>query len=202
MTAKTSSDRRCGPLAFLSCLLFLLGIGAQAQELSFHADPSRSHVDYVLGDVLHTVHGTFRLKDGSVQLDPASGKATGSIIVDATSGDSGNETRDRKMNKEILESAKYPEFQFTLQSMQGALSPNGSSEVKLSGTMRVHGADHPLTVSVPVAIAAGQVTTDVHFVVPYVQWGMKDPSTFLLRVGKEVDITVHLVGSLGSHPGS
>ena len=197
---KTHSRWR-GGLAFLAWLL-CLGIAAQAQQLSFRADPSKSHVDFVLGDVLHTVHGTFRLKDSTVQLDPATGKASGAIVVDATSGDSGNETRDHKMNKDVLESAKYPEFRFTLQSMQGTVSANGSSEIKLSGTMSVHGADHLLTLSVPVQIAAGQVSTDVHFVVPYVQWGMKDPSTFVLRVGKEVDITVHLVGSLGGPPAS
>lgn len=187
---------RLALLPFLLCL----GFSAWAQEMSFRADPSRSHVDFVLGDVLHTVRGTFRLKDGTVQLDPAKGQASGVIVVDAASGNSGNETRDRKMNKEILESAKYPEFRFTLQSMQGSVSQTGSSEIKLTGTMRVHGADHPLTVSVPVQITNGQVTTDVHFVVPYVQWGMKDPSTFLLRVSKEVDITVHLVGSLQVGP--
>lgn len=189
---------RCAALASLLCL----GASLAAQEISFRADPSKSHVDFVLGDVLHTVHGTFRLKDGTVQLDPATGKASGVIVVEARSGDSGNETRDHKMNKDILESAKYPEFRFTLLSMQGSLAQAGSSEVKLSGTMSVHGADHPLTVTVPVQISNGQVTTDVHFVVPYVQWGMKDPSTFVLRVSKEVEITVHLVGSLSARPPS
>lgn len=123
-------------------------------------------------------------------------------MVDATSGDSGSEGRDHKMNEDMLESAKYPEFLFAVQSMQGSLSQAGSSEIKLSGMMRLHGADHPLTVTVPVQITNGEATTDVHFAVPYVQWGLKDPSTFVLRVSKEVDITVHLVGSLGPRPPS
>jgi len=182
--------------------MLCLSMSVQSQELFFHADPSKSHVDFVLGDVLHTIHGSFRLKDATVQLDPATEKASGAIVVDATSGNSGNETRDHKMNKDILESAKYPEFQFTLQRMQGSMAQSGSSEIKLTGIMRVHGTDHPLTVTVPVQISNGQVATDVHFVVPYVQWGMKDPSTFVLRVSKEVDITVHLVGVLHAGPAS
>lgn len=185
-------------LAFLLPSLFL-SASALAQELSFHADP-QSHVEFTLGDVLHTVHGTFRLKDSTVQIDPATGKASGAIVVDATSGNTGSDARDRKMHKEVLESAKYPEIRFTLQSMQGNLSEAGSFEVKLSGSMSIHGGNHPITVSVPAQITNGQATTDVHFVVPYVQWGMKDPSTFVLRVSKEVEITAHLVGTLNRVP--
>lgn len=180
----------------LLVFIAIAGDCALAQQRSFHADPAQSHVDFILGDVLHTVHGTFRLKDGTVQVDPSNGNASGAIVVDATSGNSGNQTRDHKMNKEILQSDKYPEIRFTLQKMEGALPTNGNSEVKLSGVINVHGSDHPMTVTAPVQIDSGKVITDVHFVVPYVQWGMKDPSTFVLRVNKQVDITVHLVGSI------
>lgn len=183
---------------FVVLLTFLVGAGqhALAQPVTFHADPVRSNVDFTLGDVLHTVHGTFRLKDSTVQIDPAKGSASGVVIVDATSGNTGNDSRDHKMHKEILQSDKYPEIRFTLQKMEGSLPASGNSEIKLSGTMSIHGRDHPMTVTAPVQINNGRVTTDVHFVVPYVQWGMKDPSTFVLRVNKEVDIVVHLAGSL------
>lgn len=183
---------------FVVLLTFLVGTGqhALAQPVTFHADPARSNVDFTLGDVLHTVHGTFRLKDSTVQIDPAKGSASGVVIVDATSGNTGNDSRDHKMHKEILQSDKYPEIRFTLQKMEGSLPASGNSEIKLSGTMSIHGGDHPMTVTAPVQINNGRVTTDVHFVVPYVQWGMKDPSTFVLRVNKEVDIVVHLAGSL------
>ena len=190
-------------IAIRGCAWALLLTGAavaQAQEFSFHLDPAQSNVQFTLGDVLHTVHGTFRLKDSTVRLDPATGKASGAIIVDATSGNTQNDTRDRQMHKEVLESAKYPEIVFTLQSIQGNLPTIGSSDVKLSGVMRIHGNEHPLTVTVPVQVANGRASADVHFAVPNVQWGMKDPSTFVLRVSKEVQIDVHCIGSLVENP--
>jgi hypothetical protein len=36
------------------------------------------------------------------------------------------------------------------------------------------------------------VTT--HFVVPYIRWGMKNPSTLFLRVGDQVNIDVRAKG--------
>jgi polyisoprenoid-binding protein YceI len=181
----------------LLLLVLLVGLGtAFAQEMVFQLDPAQSNVQFTLGDVLHTVHGSFRMKSGSVRFDPATGNASGVLVADATSGNSGSNGRDKKMHKEILESAKYPEFRFTVQSVHGTVSPNGASQVQLSGVLNLHGSDHPLTVVAPVQVSNGQVTSDVAFVVPYVQWGLKNPSTFILRVSDRVDIVVHAVGTV------
>ncbi len=171
---------------------------ACAQEQVFQLDPARSSVDFTLADVLHTVHGTFRMKDSAIHFDRASGAATGALVVDATSGESGSNGRDKKMHKEILESRKYPEIRFTVQKIQGNVPASGSSQVEMTGIMTLHGADHPMTVTAPVQVSNGTASADVHFIVPYVQWGLKNPSTFILRVSDKVDIVVHAVGTLAT----
>jgi hypothetical protein len=45
------------------------------------------------------------------------------------------------------------------------------------------------------SVGERQVSGTANFVVPYVKWGMKDPSTLLLRVKDTVDVTVSLVGT-------
>src|ERR1700720_981177 len=75
-----------------------------AKEIVLTIDPSRSTVHYSVSSSLHTVHGTFSVRRGMLRLDPVSGKAAGEIVVDAASGQSGSDSRDKKMHKEVLES--------------------------------------------------------------------------------------------------
>src|SRR5579863_3322781 len=95
----------------LAALLACCIIPAAAQETEYQADPSQTSVQFTLGDVLHTVRGTFKLKSGNLQLQ-ANGRISGEIVVDASSGNSGSGMRDRKMHKEVLESAQYPDISF------------------------------------------------------------------------------------------
>ena len=177
-------------------ILLLSTTGLSAQEEVFQLDPSRSQVSWTLGDVLHTVHGTFQLKSGVLRFDSKTGTASGELVVDATTGKSGNDTRDGKMKKEILETRKFPSIVFAPQHVNGTVAQSGGSQVQLQGTMTLHGESHPMTIVVPVQVNGNQASADVHFVIPYVDWGLKNPSTLFLRVGKTVEIDVHAVGTM------
>ncbi len=152
----------------------------------------QTKVLFTLGDVLHTVHGTFRLKRGTIHLDDATGQASGELVVDATSGDSGSHGRDSKMHKEILESQKFPEIIFTPQRFKGTLTPTGKSHLDVDGQFTIHGEAHPMTLAIEADFGNG-ATADTSFDVPYVKWGMKNPSTFILRVSDKVNIDIHAV---------
>lgn len=180
--------------ALLICFPFAALAGAQ--EKVFQLDPAQSRVNFTLSDVLHTVHGTFQPKSGTIRFNPATGEASGLLVVDATSGNSGNQSRDRRMHRQILQDQTYPEIVFTPQHVVGKLEPEGTSQIELQGLMSLHGQQHPMTVTMPVQLSHDQASADVHFVVPYVKWGLKNPSTFILRVSDKVNIDVHAVGHL------
>ena len=137
--------------AILTALLLTFGTVATAQSSEFQLDPARTTVQFTLGDVLHTVHGKFKLKRGALHLGPA-GKVSGEIVVDATSGDSGSTIRDRKMHKEILESARYPEIAFRPDRIDGSVAPQGKSSVTVHGMFNIHGADREITVPAQVEL--------------------------------------------------
>jgi len=118
-----------------SFVLILLCAAAQAQTV-FQLDPSKTEIHFTLHDVLHTVHGTFKLKRGTIQLDSETGNASGEIVIDVASGASGSESRDHRMHKEILESQRYPETVFTPAHVDGHIAPEGESQIDVQGTMQ------------------------------------------------------------------
>jgi len=182
-------------LVFLAILL-CAGAGiARAQESTFDLDPAKTVISFTLGDVLHTVHGTFKLKQGMLHLDPT-GKMSGGIVVDATSGNSGSGMRDRKMHKEVLESTRYPEIGFRPDRIDGKVSSDGKSSVMVHGIFSVHGVDREITVPAQVDMSAEQWAATVHFTVPYAKWGMKNPSTLFLRVSDSVEIDLEAAGKV------
>ena len=188
-----------GPVLLgLTCLI----PNARAQEITFQLDPAQSRVQFTLGATFHEVHGTFQLKGGTIHFNPASGEAGGSVIVDATSGNTGNERRDRRMHRQTLEDQKFPEIVFSPQHVSGKLAPQGTSKMEMQGLLTLHGEQHRMTFTVPVQVNQAQVSAEVHFILPYEQWGLKNPSTFVLRVSDKVSIDVHAVGRLSSVSGA
>lgn len=177
-------------------LLVALAASGAAQNTAFQFDRSRTSVKFTLGDVLHTVRGTFQLKRGSLEFEPASEKLSGEIVVDAASGDSGSGMRDRKMNKEVLESNRYPEIVFHPDRIEGAVASQGKSSVRVHGMFNIHGVDREITVPAEVEISEVHWNAIVHFTVPYAKWGMKNPSTLFLKVNDSVEIDLIAAGNI------
>jgi len=168
----------------LFCATSLFG-----QETALELDPAQTHVDFTVGSTLHTVHGSFQLMRGNIHYDLASGTASGEIVIDAKSGQSGNDSRDKKMHKDILESQRYPEIVFIPDRVEGSLA-----EARVHGTIKIHGQDHELTLPVRAGALQEQINITTHFAIPYIQWGMKNPSTLFLRVNDKVEIEIRAVG--------
>ena len=168
----------------------LLAAPAFAERIDVDLDPAATRVRWTLGDVLHTVHGTFRVKKGDLWFDTATGQAGGLLVVDAASGDSGSSARDGRMNKNVLESARFPEITFAPDRVEGAVARTGDSEVQLHGTFTIHGAPHEMAMKVKSHLEPQKLTAAISFNVPYVKWGMKDPSNILLKVKDFVEIDI------------
>jgi polyisoprenoid-binding protein YceI len=179
-------------------LLLVCAFPLAAAETVVELDPARTVITFTLHDVLHTVHGTFKLKRGSIAFDPATGKAAGEIVIDVTSGASGGDTRDRRMHKEILESARFPDAIFTPDRVSGQLTPQGESQIDAHGMFQIHGSSHELTLHFRVQRNGEELSASTSFTIPYVQWAIKNPSNFLLKVSDKVDMNVQAAGRMKS----
>jgi polyisoprenoid-binding protein YceI len=183
------------PIA-ISFVVLAATSSAHAEDAVLEFDPSQTQIQMTLVGNFHSVHGTFKLKHGTVKIDPLTGHASGAIVVDAMSGDTGNGSRDHKMHTDVLESAQYSEISFAPERVQGQILPQGDFKVQVSGTFTLHGEKHPLSLDVSAHLSGDRLTADTSFNVPYEKWGLKNPSNFLLRVNDNVDIEIHAVGQL------
>ena len=184
--------RRILPFALSLATMFAMG---QAQEATLNFAPAQTTINFTLGDVLHTVHGSFNLKSGQIHFVPTSNAISGTIVVDASSGNSGSGARDRKMHRDILESSHYSDVIFLPDRVEGKVLATGASTVQVHGMFGIHGAEHEITVPAQIELTPDHWSLTVHFAVPYVTWGLRDPSTFILRVEKTVGIDLQAQGT-------
>jgi polyisoprenoid-binding protein YceI len=183
-------------LAALSALPQHAAPPPPSDEIVLDIDPAQSKVHWTLGTTLHTVHGTFAFKNGTFHLDPGTGKSSGEIVVSATSGDSGNDSRDKKMHKDVLESSQYQDVLFRPDRVDGKIATQGTSTVQVHGMFVLHGKEHELTVPVQAELAGDHWTGSANFNIPFIDWGLKNPSSFFLKVEHAVQIQLELKGRL------
>jgi polyisoprenoid-binding protein YceI len=178
--------------------LSALSVSAHAQKIGVDFDLVKTRISWILSGSIHTVHGTFRLKQGHVEFDAANGTIGGDLVADAASGESGNASRDKRMRKDIIESDSFPEIRLAPKQITGSMSLNGRSTVQVSGTFSLHGGTHNVTIPMDVAFSEGNLTGTGKFSIPYVDWGMKNPSNFLFKVDKSVEVEILAIGRVTS----
>ena len=82
-------------LVFLVAALPTVGAG-----LEIVLEANSASVAFTLGATMHTVHGKATVSSGAFQYEPDGGELTGEVVVDATTADTGNKKRDKKMKNE------------------------------------------------------------------------------------------------------
>ena len=198
------------------CLLFpvlsiaLLSAGAQqtsprpkpsaavpAHNIAIHFDPQSTEIHFKVGGLPRDVRGTFQFKGGALAIDPDSTLAQGELLVDATTGHTGNAARDKEMQEEVLESKRYPSIFFHAEHLRGQVpKADGSSDVIAEGMLNIHGADHPLQLKVHLVRVGNTLSATTHFSVPYVEWGMKNPRGSFFHLSKTVQVDVNAKGTI------
>jgi polyisoprenoid-binding protein YceI len=121
---------------------------------------------------------------------------SGSISVVAGSGKTGNNSRDKKMYKDILKVEQYATVSFEPTTYAGTLAPSGESNVQVTGIFTLLGTPHEITIPMLVHLDGAGATAKGHFVVPYVQWGVKNPSFLIWKAENDVAIDLNLVGTI------
>lgn len=185
-------------MKMLSALMFscMLVPPAIAQKQTFTVSPDASEAKMTLKTNHEIVNGTFHVQSGSIAFDRSTSQLSGMLVVASGSGQTGNSSRDKKMNKDILKVSEYATVSFAPKTYTGTLAPEGDSEIQTTGTLTLLGTLHEITVPIHVHIDSKGVIATTHFVIPYVQWGLKNPSFLIWKADSDVAMDIKLSGFL------
>lgn len=171
---------------------------ALAQHQTFAVNPDASEVKMTLKTNHEIVNGTFHVQSGSIEFDRSASKIAGSVVVAAGSGKTGNDSRDKKMDKDILKVDKFTTVSFAPKTYTGTIAASGDSTIQVSGVLTLLGTPHDLTVPMLIHLDGGAASAKAQFVIPYVQWGLKNPSFMIWKAENDVAIDLNLVGPVSN----
>jgi len=90
----------------------------------------------------------------------------------------------------------FPVATYEVEHVNGYDAQKSIQKITVNGTMTLHGTKHALVLEFALS-RDGQATVAVtHFLIPYVAWGIKDPSNAFIHVEKEVLIEITARGSM------
>jgi len=182
--------------AALALAAFWPAASASGAEQTLALYAASTEIRFTLGATLHSVEGTLRLAEGALRFDAGSGAASGEVVLDATSASTGLAMRDRVLHREVLESGEHPRIVFRAGRLRVLRRAADDAEVELDGRLELHGTERPLSIPARVSTSGGRVAIEARIRVDWVDYGLHDPSTFLLRVDPFVDVAIHSEGRL------
>jgi polyisoprenoid-binding protein YceI len=179
-------------------LAVVLAPAVFAQHLTFAVNPDTSEVKMKLNTTHEIVNGIFRVQSGSITFDRTASHISGIVIVAAGSGKTGNDSRDKKMNKDILKVDQFATVSFAPKTYNGMIAASGDSTIQVSGVFTLLGTAHDLTIPMQIHVDGMKATAKAQFVVPYVQWGLKNPSFLIWKAENDIAIDLNLVGQISN----
>ena len=184
--------------AFAMTALVLCPLRASTEPLLLKLSPDKTSLTFTVNATVHAIEGLLALDSGEIRFDPDTGTASGQVTIDLRRAGTGNRLRDREMHASVLETERYPVAIFRPQRIIGSLAPSGLSDLVLAGFLSLHGVDHSLTLPVRARVAGNTVSAETTFEIPYVAWGLRNPSLLFLRVAPialvilKADASLHL----------
>jgi len=171
---------------------------AFAQHQTFAVNTDASEVKIKLNTTHEVVNGTFHIQSGAIDFDRTASHISGIVIVAAGSGKTGNNSRDKRMNNDILKVDQYTTVSFAPNAYTGTIAPSGDSIIQVSGVFTLLGTAHDLTVPMQIHMDGSKAAARSHFVIPYVRWGVKNPSFLIWKAENDVAIDLDLIGNISN----
>src|SRR5262245_34599123 len=182
------STRSAAGLVLASALLLPAVAGPVEPGHTLKIDAASARVGFDLGATMHTVHGKAGEVQGTVSIVSGSDAGLvlgGRITIPVRALATGNDRRDEKMRGESLDAAKHPDITFVPKTLDKGLRT-------LSGDLAIRGVSKSVTIPVTVETAGDRVKVDGKLDVRWADYGVPDPSVFVLRVEDVAHTSFHV----------
>ncbi|HNX55536.1 MAG TPA: YceI family protein [Prolixibacteraceae bacterium] len=99
---------------------------------------------------------------------------------------------EEHFNENYMESTKFPKTKFSgkIEGFNKDMLKNPASEVKVTGTLSVHGVDKTITVPVKLGMGNGKLVGTAKFKVTPEDYGIAIPSLVRDKIAKQMEVTV------------
>ena len=160
-----------------------------AQATVYRIDPASCEAGFDLKATAHTVHKSTTSVTGEVSVVPdETGVLTfaGKISVGAAALDTGNAKRDETLHSKSLLVASFPTIELAPERFtpSGPATADGSVAGQLTGQLTIRGQTRPQTIAATLRARDGRIVATGTFDVAWPEFGVPDPSFFVVRVEK------------------
>ena len=93
---------------------------------------------------------------------------------------------------------QFSAVSFAPKSYTGSIAPSGDSMIQVSGVFTLLGSPHNMTIPMKIHREKSTATATAQFIVPYVDWGLKNPSFLIWKAENTVAIDLSVVGQISN----
>ena len=198
------------PAALLACLGSVAAVPAPRAPATLAIDPKTSSLTFTIHRPGETIDGAAHAFTGEVVFDPADLPAGGSVVlrVAASSLETGNRMRDRKMRNSHLEVDRFPEIVFRSTSIEvgsvrdrtadppapGSVAPGEPQrQAIVEGVLSLHGVDRPLMLSTTIRYDNGTLTAEGSVALTYSDYAIPIPRFLWLVMEDDIKVRFRFV---------
>jgi polyisoprenoid-binding protein YceI len=189
------------PLCLIAAALAASGPRASAETLRCKIVPARSTVRFDAQATAHTVHGSTQQVSGEILFDPdnLSDRAEVKLRIDAASLATGNRVRDKKMRESHLETGPHPLILFRsskVEAVAPSLRDGETQEMKVTGTLSLHGVDRTITLTVKAVRRGGDLRVTGQTTVLMSDFAIPIPKFLFTSVKDPVKVMFEVVATV------
>ena len=164
------------------------------------------NVDKGMGEVLFDavgrpsalkIHGKGIAPRGQIVIED--GLASGDLVFDLETLDTGIKLRNEHMKQKYLETSKFSQAKLTLTKLSVPAALKADSKIDAApfeGVLSLHGVQKPVKGMAKLARASNQLSIDANFGLKIVDYGINSPTFAGITMAEDVQITVEVTAPI------